>query len=49
MLFPGGLAIDFRNDLIFFADGTNIFKINLVDDLGKRKISGKGELFLAKV
>jgi len=44
----GGLAIDFRNDLIFFAEGTNIYRIHLVDGLGKRKVSGKGELFLAK-
>lgn len=44
----GGLAIDFRNDLIFFAEGPNIYKIYLVDELGKRKISQKGELFLAK-
>lgn len=42
----GGLAIDFRNDIIFFADGNNIYKIYLVTDLGRRWISGKGELFL---
>lgn len=42
----GGLAIDFRNDIIFYADGNNIYKIYLVSDVGKRSKTGRGELFL---
>ena len=44
----GGIAIYYENDLIFFVEGTTIYRIHLVDENGKRKISGKGELFANK-
>ena len=44
----GGIAIYYENDLIFFAEGTTIYRIHLVDEDGKRKLSGKGELFANK-
>lgn len=44
----GGLAIDSARDQFFFAEGRNIYKIYLVDNNGKRRISANGELFWKK-
>ena len=44
----GGIAIYYENDLIFFVEGTTIYRIHLVDEDGKRKLSGRGELFANK-
>ena len=41
----GGLAVDFANDIMYFADDTQIYQIYLIDKLGRRKVSGKGKLF----
>merc|ERR1711962_1227688 len=40
----GGLQVDYKNDLIFFAHKDHVYRIHLVDDDGERKISGDGEL-----
>lgn len=42
----GGIAIDFRNDAIFYSDGNDIYKIFLVNEKGTRRVSGTGELLL---
>ena len=41
-----GIAIHYKQDLIFVVDRSKIVKIHLLDDDGIRKISGTGELFV---
>lgn len=42
---PKSVVMDYDRDELFYTDGKTVYQIYLVDQLGVRKASGKGELF----